>query len=93
MSLPIGRSRAVWHVVLGTCVMALAVGGCGGKGDTTTARTPGVSGDTIYLGALVPLSDAVAVIGKPLLSGLTAYFDRVNAESGGIGGKYKVDPR
>jgi ABC-type branched-subunit amino acid transport system substrate-binding protein len=61
---------------------------CGGAADT--ARTPGVSGDTIFIGALTPLSDAVAVIGRPMLAGLTTYFERLNAEQGGVGGKYKV---
>lgn len=75
------------------CLAGLAVlasGACGGRGAESAARTPGVSGDTIYIGALTPLSDAVAVIGKPMLAGLTAYFDKVNAEQGGIAGKYKV---
>ena len=62
---------------------------CGGGGEQSVP-TPGVSGDTIYIGALTPLSDAVAVIGKPILNGLTVYFDRVNAEEGGVAGRYKV---
>lgn len=61
---------------------------CGGGGGEV-ANAPGVSGDTIYVGALVPLSDAVAVIGKPILAGLNTYFGALNA-AGGIGGKYKV---
>lgn len=61
---------------------------CGGGG-SEVASTPGVSGDTIYVGALVPLSDAVAVIGKPVLAGLNTYFGALNA-AGGIAGKYKV---
>ena len=61
---------------------------CGGGGGEV-ANAPGVSGDTIYVGALVPLSDAVAVIGKPILAGLNTYFGALNA-AGGIAGKYKV---
>ncbi len=68
----------------------LLLSACGGSADETAVRTPGVSGDTIYIGALVPLSDAVAVIGRPILAGATAYFDRLNAEDGGVGGKYTV---
>jgi len=71
-------------------VAGLLLGACGGSAGDTAARTPGVSGDTIFIGALTPLSDAVAVIGKPILAGATAYFDRLNAEQGGVGGKYKV---
>ncbi len=67
----------------------IALSACGG-GDDAAAPTPGVSGDTIFIGALTPLSDAVAVIGKPILGGLTVYFDRVNAEEGGVAGRYKV---
>lgn len=68
--------------------LALLLAACGGG--EPPAATPGVVGDTIVLGALIPLSDAVAVIGKPMLAGVTAYFDKVNAEQGGVGGKYKV---
>ena len=80
-------SRTRLGLSLGVAVAALTA--CAGTGEGA-ARTPGVSGDTIYLGALTPLSDAVAVIGKPMLAGLTTYFDRLNAEHGGVGGKYKV---
>ncbi len=82
------------RVLQPSAVIAFALlsvlGACGGSTGDTAARTPGVSGDTIYVGALTPLSDAVAVIGKPMLAGATAYFDRLNAEQGGVGGKYKV---
>jgi ABC-type branched-subunit amino acid transport system substrate-binding protein len=90
MQLPTARARRFSQSLLAVTALGLFVGACGGKAADDTKRTPGVSGDTIYLGALTPLSDAVAVIGKPLLGGLTAYFDKVNAEQGGIGGKYKV---
>lgn len=74
---------------LGEIVMLVAVlAGC--DGGEPRAATPGVVGDTIVLGALTPLSDAVAVIGKPILAGVTTYFDKLNAEQGGVGGKYKV---
>ena len=80
------RVRSVAALTTG----ALLLVACGGGSADTAVRTPGVSGDTIYIGALTPLSDAVAVIGKPMLAGLTTYFDRVNAEQGGVGGKYIV---
>jgi len=78
----IGSRRAA--LIVGSALLAACGGGTGG-----TASTPGVSGDTIYVGALTPLSDPVAVIGKPLLRGIQVYFDKVNAE-GGIGGRYMV---
>jgi len=77
-------------------LLALALGAaCGGGekqaegGTAGAAPTPGVANDTITVGALVPLSDAVALIGKPILAGEEAYFAELNAK-GGVGGKYKV---
>jgi ABC-type branched-subunit amino acid transport system substrate-binding protein len=89
MSTMTGWRATMQHVVLGAG-LTMAVTACGGSGGDQAARTPGVSGDTIYIGALAPLSDAVAVIGKPMVAGLTTYFDKVNAEQGGIGGRYVV---
>lgn len=60
---------------------------CGGG--ESAANVPGVSGDTIAVGVITPLSDAVAVIGKPMLAGTTTFWEHVNA-AGGIGGRYKV---
>lgn len=71
-----------------TCCAVATLAACGGGGEAP-AGTPGVTGDTITVAALNPLSDAVAVIGKPIVAGLTAYFEHVNA-TGGIGGRYKV---
>jgi ABC-type branched-subunit amino acid transport system substrate-binding protein len=79
--------RKVFGIGCSSAVLA-AVVACGGGGEAAV-QAPGVSGDTIYVGALVPLSDAVAVIGKPVLAGLNTYFEALNA-AGGIGGKYKV---
>jgi ABC-type branched-subunit amino acid transport system substrate-binding protein len=50
---------------------------------------PGVVGDTIAVGSLAPLSDAVAVLGKPITAGLRAYFSDLNAK-GGVAGRYQV---
>jgi ABC-type branched-subunit amino acid transport system substrate-binding protein len=69
--------------------LALAATACGGGPDGADAG-PGVSGDTITVGAIVPLSDAVAVIGIPIAGGLATYFERLNAERGGIAGRYAV---
>lgn len=87
MSHPYAVGRRVRAVAYGVSVCV--VGACGG-GARQGLATPGVSGDTIFIGALTPLSDAVAVIGKPMLAGLTTYFERLNAEQGGVGGRYKV---
>ncbi len=90
MHLSTARARGRSQCMLVVAAIGVTLGACSRTAGDDAKRTPGVSGDTIYLGALTPLSDAVAVIGKPLLGGLTAYFDKVNAEEGGIGGKYKV---
>lgn len=68
----------------------LATAGCGGEPGSGTSPVVGVRGDTITVGALVPLSDAVALIGKPVLAGQEAYFKQLNAEKGGVAGRYKV---
>lgn len=51
---------------------------------------PGFDGTTIKVGVLTPLTERVAVIGKPLTAGNKAWFDHVN-EQGGIAGKYKIE--
>ena len=70
----------------GVLALGAFAAACGGE---TSRPVPGVSGDTITLGALSPLSDAVAVIGKPIIAGLQTYIDNLNAK-GGVGGKYKL---
>lgn len=67
-------------------LVTLAAGACGGEGAPVV---PGVAGDTISVGALSPMSDAVAVIGKPIVAGLQTYFDALNAR-GGVAGRYAV---
>ncbi len=72
--------------VAGVLALGAFAAACGGE---KSRPVPGVSGDTITLGALSPLSDAVAVIGKPIIAGLQTYIDNLNAK-GGVGGKYKL---
>jgi ABC-type branched-subunit amino acid transport system substrate-binding protein len=83
--------------------LSLAVAACGGgddddkKDDTSSqegeapANVPGFDGTTIRLGVITPTSGTVAAIGNPLTAGNKAYFDYLNAEKGGIAGKYKVE--
>ena len=84
---------------------AAACGGSSGDDDDTTNTTasdgggnggapeavPGFDGTTIKLGVITPTSGTVALIGNPLTAGNKAYFDYVNEELGGIGGKYKIE--
>ncbi len=76
-------SRLQWVPAVLGATFAVA---CGGE---RAQPTPGVSGDTITIGAIVPLSDAVAAIGVPMAAGMRVYFDDLNAR-GGIAGRYQV---
>jgi ABC-type branched-subunit amino acid transport system substrate-binding protein len=85
--------------------LTVAVTACGGDDDDADssgtdggsepagapANVPGFDGTTIKLGVITPTSGPVAQIGNPLTAGNKAYFDYVNAERGGIGGKYKIE--
>ncbi len=84
-----GRARAV--IALAAALGASLATACGGgSGGEATANNPGIRNDTIFLGALVPQSDAVALIGKPILAGVEAYLAQVNADKGGVAGRYKL---
>ena len=80
------RSRTL---ALGTSLLAIACGGADSKGGGGLAAAPGFDGDTISVGVLTPMSDAVAVIGIPMTSGNETYFASLNAR-GGVAGKYPV---
>lgn len=70
---------------LAAAVVVLVLGACGGG----ERPVPGMSGDTLSVGSLAPLSDAVAVLGKPITAGLRAYMADLNAR-GGVAGRYPV---
>jgi len=82
-----GQWTTRWAAAAAWPVIAVLTNACGGA--EASRPTPGVAGDTITVGALSPLSDAVAVIGKPIVAGLQAYVDRLN-ERGGVAGRYRV---
>lgn len=81
-----------------TCVTAallVALTACGGRGeDGTTAgqgdcrgqQTTGITDSTMTLGGVYPLSGPASAYGD-LPKGAKAYFDYLNAEQGGIGGR------
>ena len=82
------RARLLTLAVMVACVV-MVLSGCA----TSTATTggaiktdKGVSGNTISLGILTPLTGPVAdPIGKPLTRGIEVFFHAIN-DSGGIGG-------
>jgi ABC-type branched-subunit amino acid transport system substrate-binding protein len=85
--------------VAGAAVGVLALAACGTSGATSSGGGgsgaikggPGVdtTAKTITVGQLTPLSGPVAVIGKPLTSGIEAWFNHVN-DNGGLSG-YKIN--
>ncbi|HLV99207.1 MAG TPA: ABC transporter substrate-binding protein [Ktedonobacterales bacterium] len=83
------RARSLVFLAL----IALLVTGCASSnnGSNGGIKTDiGVTGKTINLGILTPLSGPVAApIGKPLTRGIEVFFDDINA-AGGIDG-YKVN--
>ncbi|TMR21714.1 ABC transporter substrate-binding protein [Nonomuraea turkmeniaca] len=79
-----------------TALLLLAVAACGGRdsgGTGTTAsgqcqgqQTTGITDKSIKLGGIYPLSGPASAYGD-IPKGIKAYFDYVNAEKGGIGGR------
>ena len=53
--------------------------------------TDGFDGKTIKLGVITPLTGTVSLIGTPLTAGNKLWWDYVNGDLGGVGGKYKVE--
>lgn len=54
-------------------------------------EAPGFDGETIKLGYLTDQTGPLAIVGGPLLAGSQAYWNWVNEELGGVGGRYKVE--
>ena len=93
--------RQKWlRLLVAFAAMALVATACGGRDDDDEATgddegaeggepetVPGFDGETIRLGVVTPTSGPVAIIGEPLTNGNRAYWDYVNEELGGVGGK------
>lgn len=99
------KQRKLLRLTSALVILVLVAGACGksktaskstDKDKTTTAKEPtAVPGfdpatKTIHVGVITPLTGPVAAIGKPLTAGSETWYKYVNAELGGIGGKYKV---
>ncbi|MEU6711218.1 ABC transporter substrate-binding protein [Nonomuraea sp. NPDC046802] len=77
-------------------LLLLAVAACGGRDDGTAGtaasgkcqgqQTTGITDKSIKLGGIYPLSGPASAYGD-IPKGIKAYFDYVNAEKGGIGGR------
>ena len=77
-----------------TVVLALlciaAAGGLSACGRDEPSAAPGFDGRTIKVGVLTPLQGPAAVVGRPLTTGNEVFFEWLNAERGGVAGKYRV---
>ncbi|HTK09944.1 MAG TPA: ABC transporter substrate-binding protein [Ktedonobacteraceae bacterium] len=77
------RKRYAMLLVVVAAMLTLAA--CGGS-TPAAASTPGVSSDTITVGAVLDTTGPIKVICAPILAGDQLYFDKINA-SGGINGR------
>ena len=77
---------------------ALLAAGCGRDDDEddgggtagAPAKVAGFDGKTIQLGVISALSGPAAAIGEPVVAGNRLWFQYLNEERGGVGGKYRV---
>jgi branched-chain amino acid transport system substrate-binding protein len=80
-----------------TATLLLAVTACGGRGENEAAptaatgacqgqQTTGITDTSIKLGGIYPLSGPASAYGD-IPKGIKAYFDYLNAEKNGIGGR------
>jgi ABC-type branched-subunit amino acid transport system substrate-binding protein len=88
-------SRRLTAFITIALAAGLAVAGVTPASARTSAKTPpttdGFDGTTIKLGVITPLTGTVSLIGIPLTAGNQLWWDYVNEELGGVGGKYKVE--
>jgi ABC-type branched-subunit amino acid transport system substrate-binding protein len=81
----------------GVCLaLALAAAGCGkaqeeNASDGAASQGPGVSNDTITIGAMVDLTAVFAADSKTLVQGANLYWDTVNKAGGICGHRVKLD--
>jgi ABC-type branched-subunit amino acid transport system substrate-binding protein len=77
--------------VAATVAVTVAAGPIGARSAAKTPpQTDGFDGKTITLGVITPLTGTVSIIGIPLTAGNQLWWDYVNGDLGGVGGKYKV---
>ncbi|MFD1540685.1 ABC transporter substrate-binding protein [Nonomuraea guangzhouensis] len=79
-----------------TAMLLVAVAACGGRGGNETGttasgpcqgqQTTGITDKSLKLGGIYPLSGPASAYGD-IPKGIKAYFDYVNAEKNGIGGR------
>ena len=81
------RSR----MIVGVAFAALFVlSACGGSAGSGSSNVPGVTNDTITIGAVLDTTGSIKVVCAPILAGDQLYFDKVNAAGGIHGRKIKL---
>jgi len=96
--MPGGRRRGRSTLVAGVLALGLVAGACSNASDSAGgggSGAPGVSATEIDVGSLANISGPVNADFAPIVKGVQAYFDMVNAQ-GGVDGrklvlKYQLD--
>jgi ABC-type branched-subunit amino acid transport system substrate-binding protein len=100
MRAPTARSKrpGTLAAIAGLALLGASVGGAASSAAGGTASpaaapepAPGFDGSTIKVGVLTALSGPAALIGTQLANGQQVYFDYLNAEEGGVAGRYPVE--
>ena len=84
------RTRKPYAALLVVVAAMFALAACGGGTTAATASAPGVTSDTITIGAVLDTTGAIKVICAPILAGDQLYFDKINAAGGIHGRKIKL---
>ncbi|GCE09904.1 ABC transporter substrate-binding protein [Dictyobacter aurantiacus] len=83
--LRIGKRYAAL-LIAAAALLTLAACGSNGASNTSAANVPGVSNDTITIGAVLDTTGPLKVICAPILAGDQLYFNKINS-AGGINGR------
>lgn len=90
------RPRRIPSALIGAAALLLTATACGnvsssGGGGSSGQTPPGVTKDSITVGATLPLTGTAAVAGQGLQAGLQIAADEINSKGGINGRKVKLD--
>ncbi len=71
-------------------IATLALTACGSGGGASAANVPGVTSDTITIGAVLDTTGPIKVICQPIYDGDQLYINKINAAGGIHGRKIKL---
>ena len=91
----ISQSPRLWRLLSRAAiplamVAMLALTACGSGGGASAANVPGVTSDTITIGAVLDTTGAIKVICQPIYDGDQLYINKINAAGGIHGRKIKL---